>query len=133
MFSKNSDNEKLFEDWFKIYDKKLRGNLLMSGGESDQTSFMEALLESRSKIYVLPNDYNARLPYFANYNRPVKIVHGRHNDFEELRKKINQPQGYRCWHPQKELCLSKVKNISYYRQRLSKKVSTFMGNMSFKF
>lgn len=118
LFKKNSKNEFLFKKWIDLYDRKIQESKLISNSESDQTSFMEALLVSDSRIYVLPNVWNARLPYFANFNEPVKIVHGRHDDYEKLKSDLNSPQGHRCWHPQLEKCLYRQKNVRYYLDRL---------------
>jgi hypothetical protein len=121
LFKKNSKNEALFKQWFNIYEQKLKKNALHSRGESDQTSFMEALLESESRIYTLANEWNARLPFFLNLTEPVKVVHGRYGDYDQLRKKINWPVEQRCWNPQQKKCIYKKKNIFYYLYQLHKR------------
>ena len=52
---------------------------------------MEALLQVDIKTYVLQSMYNARTPYpFNLIAKPVKIIHGRHNNYSNIAKKLNQ-------------------------------------------
>ncbi|MGC9504483.1 hypothetical protein [Baaleninema sp.] len=125
-YRKNEKVQRFFAAWDRIYTEKLYNNSLNHVGESDQTAFMEAWLEVDIKIYVLPhNIWNARLPFFMLLNDPVRIVHGRHSDYEKLRTKLNSYLGHRCWHPQREECLYRRKNFKYYSQRLSTKFQEF--------
>jgi hypothetical protein len=106
-FKKNQQTEILFKAWHEIYEKKLRGGSLRES-ESDQTSFMEASLKSETKVYVLPSIWNARVFTYVFLNGSVKIVHHRlrqKDDYEQLRKRLNEETGPRCWDPQRKKCI----------------------------
>lgn len=112
-FKKNARNESLFRTWHESYEKKLRDGGLQQR-ESDQTSFMEALLNSESRVYVLPSIWNARLLTYVFLNGSVKIVHnreGRKENFEKLRKKLNVTTGIRCWDPKRKQCIYRKPNL----------------------
>ncbi len=116
-FKKNPRNESLFRTWYEIYEKKLRERNLRPR-ESDQAAFMEALLNSDSRVYVLPSIWNARLLTYVFLNGSVKIVHnreGQKEDFEKLRKKLNEFSGIRCWDPRRKECI-------YRKPKLLKKI-----------
>ncbi len=115
VFRKNSKNEMLFKKWDQIYEEKLRSGSL--GAENDQTSFMEALLTSEAKVYVLPNIFNARIPYYLTLNGLVKIVHGRWaGDYEKLRRKINKSSSHRGWDPTRRRCTFEGKYFTFLKK-----------------
>ena len=68
----------------------------------DQPAFMEALWRNPLCIYQLHNIYNLRIPYSA-YILPlaVKILHGRHLDFDKVGDRINReadkPRLWSAW------------------------------------
>jgi hypothetical protein len=122
LFKKNNNNEVLFSNWLKIFSKKVTSQFL--NRETDQTSLIEAWLESDSKIYVLSHDWNARTPYFFTLNKSVKIIHGRHKDYELVKRKLNQPepQEQRCWLPFEQRCVvnfSRRKALAYRLKHLT--------------
>lgn len=113
-FKKNERNEFLFRTWHESYEQKLReGNLRQKEGH--QPSFMEALLKSESRVYVLPSIWNARVLTYVFLNGSVKIVHCREEqikeDFEKLRKKLNVTTGIRCWDPRRKQCIYRKPNL----------------------
>ncbi|MBP0000451.1 MAG: hypothetical protein J7641_15870 [Cyanobacteria bacterium SID2] len=119
-YRKSEKVQQFFEAWDRIYESKFTNTDRLRKGESDQTAFMEAWLEVDVKIYVIPHSmWNARLPFFMLLNDSVRIVHGRHNDYEKLRTKINAFRGHRCWNPQQEKCMYRRKNLKYYAERMS--------------
>ncbi|MGH7198402.1 MAG: sulfotransferase [Candidatus Omnitrophota bacterium] len=101
LYRKNWKNDLLFNKWAKILERRLSQGI----EERDQTCLMEALIKSRSRAYVLPNVWNARTPFFINLLGTVKIVHGRHPDYEALRSKINITPAQRCWDPYRQTCI----------------------------
>jgi hypothetical protein len=94
VFKKNQENKKLFQSWYNIYNKKFKESF------HDQSAFMEALLKVKSRVYVLQNIYNARTPFHISFiNKPVKIIHGRHKNYERVKKEINKKTVNRSWRP----------------------------------
>jgi hypothetical protein len=103
LYRKHEKNASLFDEWQSIYSSYLDNDHLI-GKESDQTALMEALLKSDSRVYVLPDIWNARTPCYLSLHGSVKVVHGRHKDYEQLKKVINSSQRMRSWDPSKKRC-----------------------------
>ncbi|MDV3347123.1 hypothetical protein SPB21_11570 [Leptothoe sp. ISB3NOV94-8A] len=114
LYTKNERNDHLFDHWLKTYQTKLKQSTL--GKENDQTSFMEAWLKSTSKIYVLSHAWNARTPFFFTLNQSVKIIHGRHPNYEAIKVKLNKPHPsrHRCWLPVHQKCVMKKSGWLYH-------------------
>lgn len=87
----------LFERWQHIYEERLAA----TGQPDDQPALRQALWESEVQLGVLPPEYNFRfvLPTFAGRG-PVRILHGRHTDFEGLAARINGSASPRVFLPQ---------------------------------
>jgi hypothetical protein len=91
---------------------------------------MEALLETRCRVYVLQNNYNARTIYLDKYYGRVMLLHGRHRDLDLVADRINVTNEARIWIPRVERCvypgmpkLEAVKSIGTWAK---KKVSTVL-------
>jgi len=111
-FKKNERNESLFRSWHEIYDNKLRERALRHK-EGHQPAFMEALIQSKSIVYVLPSVWNARVLTYVFLNDSVKIVHCREESkeaYERLRLKLNETTGVRCWDPRRKQCIYRRPN-----------------------
>lgn len=124
-FKKNERNEFLFRTWHETYEQKRREGILRQK-EGHQPAFMEALLKSESKVYVLPSIWNARVLTYVFLNDSVKIVHnreGRKEDFEKLRKKLNVTTAIRCWDPKRKQCIYRKLNWS---KRIVRKLRTLL-------
>jgi len=94
LFKKNDDNKKLFSNWYSIYRNKFQEYTM------DQVAFMEALLYSKSRVYVLQNIYNARTPFYISLpNLSVKIIHGRCPNYEKIQSELNSVLSNRNWDP----------------------------------
>lgn len=112
LFKKSLNNDFLFKRWLEIFEAKVVNNSLRETWETDQTSFIEAWLEAQSKVYVLSYAWNARTPLFLNFSEPVKIIHGRHDDYERIEKELNKPRkntpaaNHRCWLPVENRCIT---------------------------
>jgi hypothetical protein len=98
VYRKNAENDFLFKEWYRRYEKELEEGLL-EGWRGTQEPFVAAFMTSKSRLHGLPNEYNARLPCYITLNKSVKIVHGRYDDYEKLRSLINTPSSHRCWDP----------------------------------
>ena len=72
--------------------------------ESDQSSFLEAWLHTAAKIYTLPPVWNFRVPFPATLNGAVRLVHGRHDDYARLARRLNAVTSIRSWCPRTERC-----------------------------
>lgn len=114
VFRKNARTEKLFMRWLQIYNERLNKGYCsadVGSGELDQTSFGMALMHSECRPYILPYNYNARLPFFLNLKGEVMLVHGWGVDYEEIRKRINITAAQRCWDPFRMRCVYGKRNI----------------------
>lgn len=100
LFRKNQHTERHFADWHACYEKNLKKH------PHDQPAFVEALSTSHCKVYILQNNWNARFIYPEKYAGRVMILHGRHNNFPALARRINSTQEARLWLPQAEACIS---------------------------
>lgn len=92
-YRKSDAIESLFKAWYlKCRENVYRG---------DQPPLMDALLEHRVKIYVLQPHYNLRLPFLVSVpGFKVKILHGRHRDFEKVAGIVNKDiEQQRVWNP----------------------------------
>ena len=104
-FRRSEQVEQHFRAWHRIYvDKIMRGALLEGQFEGDQASFIQAWLETESKIYTLPSVWNFRVPFPATLNGPVRLVHGRHDDYARLGRRLNAVTTIRSWCPTSERC-----------------------------
>lgn len=79
VFRRSAENRKLFEAWRDQYDV----------GVHDQPLFMKALLQANPKIYSLHTIYNARTPGLVAFlPEKVKLIHGRHQDYQDVARKL---------------------------------------------
>jgi hypothetical protein len=104
LFRKNAANDALFQAWIDIYSKKLLGNSRLK--ESDQTSFVEALFQSSSRLYPLPSEWNARFCFMNDFAEPVKILHGYSRNIGAIAQAINRNGNkHRVWVPHLKRCI----------------------------
>lgn len=85
-FKSHTETKKLLKSWLDIYQKQLRD----LNPPHDQPSFREALYKSDCTVYCLPEAYNFRItnPNVVWSNESVKIIHGRHSNYEALGKEL---------------------------------------------
>ncbi|WLE95551.1 MAG: hypothetical protein QTN59_12775 [Candidatus Electrothrix communis] len=99
-FKKTSEALEVLHDWPIEYKKQLAS---ASKPHHDQHSFRAALYHSAARFLVLPQEYNFRNigPNFAGKGSRVKIIHGRHANFERLESRLNANFDYRVFlmHP----------------------------------
>lgn len=99
VFRRNEVNRELFVKWLEVYQAKI------SRYQHDQGPLMEALLGSRSRVYVLRSVYNAKLSFHVSFMAgEVKIIHGRSDDFERVRSILNATPVNRSWDPVAQAC-----------------------------
>lgn len=67
--------------------------------ETDQRTFVEALLLSECRLHVLSARWNLRTPFFSSFSGPVHIVHGREDGDAELGEVLNRTWLNRAWDP----------------------------------
>ncbi|VEP11597.1 Glycosyl transferase family 8 (modular protein) [Hyella patelloides LEGE 07179] len=104
LYNKNENNDSLFSCWLDTYTKKLTVNSKLK--QSDQTSFVEALMQSKSRVYPLPPEWNARFCFINAFCEPVKILHGYSSNIEKIAQAINSaPKSSRVWIPHLKKCI----------------------------
>jgi len=67
-------------------------------GDNDQASLRETLWRTEDvRIWVAPPEYHFRFIFggFARY--PVRVLHGRAEDIEQVAYRVNKPLGMRIW------------------------------------
>lgn len=82
-FNKSDVCEKVIAKWLYIYRSQLQEN---KKPPHDQPAFRQAMFESGASIYALPEEFNFRTaqPNVVWANSKVKVIHGRHSDYEKL-------------------------------------------------
>lgn len=111
VFNNNDAVKKLIKNWLTIYQEKFRIY------RYDQTPFMESLLYSKVRVYVLQPVYNFRTPFLVPIPRSlkVKIFHGRVSDFESFQRKINYALVHRVWIPAARIIIySNIRSVVKY-------------------
>ncbi|MEZ4514367.1 MAG: putative nucleotide-diphospho-sugar transferase [Chloroflexota bacterium] len=116
LFKKSANNDRFFRKWREMYEEKVASQNLdewdgtLKKWEGDQTVFLQAWLESDSKICTLSFAWNARTPFFFIFTEPIKIIHGRPKDFEAINYEMNQKVDERAsrnrfWMPHQRLTM----------------------------
>ncbi len=92
----NDRTRSLFSLWEKLYQERLTS----TGVIDDQPSLRDALWQSDVSFATLPPEYNFRfiMPAFAGRGS-VKILHGRHPDYEALSASLNKSGSPRVFLP----------------------------------
>jgi hypothetical protein len=92
----NDRTRSLFALWEKLYQERLTS----TGVIDDQPSLRDALWKSDASFAALPPEYNFRfiMPAFAGRGS-VKILHGRHPDYEALSASLNKSGSPRVFLP----------------------------------
>lgn len=122
VYRNNAEVKQLFEDWLNIYREKL--NVY----PTDQTAFMEALLKSRVRHYVLLPFYNFREHFMVSLPPGrVKIIHGRPRDAEDLARRINADLRHRTWLPRREKVI--FRRPRSFKRRLKRWLKRGLGKI----
>ncbi|NEQ74622.1 MAG: hypothetical protein F6K23_17185 [Okeania sp. SIO2C9] len=116
-YRKNEANDRLFQEWLKIYSEKLSQNSQLR--QSDQTSCTEALMSSESRFYPLSSEWNTRFCFINTLQEPVKILHAYSSNIEKIAEGVNlEPNKLRAWVPHLRRCI--VFRPYTWRHRLGK-------------
>ncbi len=88
-FKRTKVTTAFFQSWLDIYKHQLKDKLKVP---HDQPAFRQAVYNNQLKIYTLPNEFNFRTesPNVIGRNYTVKVIHGRHTNYEAVSKLINQ-------------------------------------------
>ncbi len=79
----------VLENWLSTYKNQLTSDLMPP---HDQPAFRQALFQSEARVYCLSNEYNFRTTN-SNIvwgNVTIKVIHGRHDDYEKLSSLLNK-------------------------------------------
>jgi hypothetical protein len=70
-----------------------------SRGKADQPAFRRCAWQHGMRIVVLPPEYNYRTGEPATVVGPVRVVHGRHEDYRRVAAVLNERMGARAFPP----------------------------------
>lgn len=105
LFNKNSNVDNFLLTWYHIYKSGIEIY------KTDQNALMRTFLinDLNLKTYVLRNIYNARTNFCIEVMpTKVKIIHGRHLDFEEVNSCLNSYSDYnRAWNGYDLVCIAR--------------------------
>lgn len=68
-----------------------------AGGKADQPAFRRCAWEHEMRIVVLPPEYNYRTGEPGTVVGRVRVIHGRHDDYEQVAAKLNKSVGPRSF------------------------------------
>jgi hypothetical protein len=69
------------------------------GGRADQPAFRRCAWQHDLRLFVLPSEYNLRLGFPATVSELVRVIHGRHDNYQALAAQINDEHRLRTWPP----------------------------------
>lgn len=95
-FQKNEKTTGLLASWEETFFNMLNED---EGSYRDQHSLRDALYRSNVQLFVLPPEYNFRTicPNFAGKHCKIKIIHGRHAEFEKVADRLNNSDNARVF------------------------------------
>jgi hypothetical protein len=110
--------ESFMRDWQETYEAWLRdepfagagkasvrrvarsqatGRTQSLGGAADQPAFRRCAWQHRLSLFVLAPEYNLRLGEPMAVVERVRVIHGRHSDYDALAQRVNELHGPRIW------------------------------------
>jgi len=94
-YRSSSETDAFFSRWQDLHEESLD-----AGVERNQPSFARTVYESDIDYFVLPREYNCRIPRFGYLAHDAKIVHGRHTvSLSEVADRLNGPSDRRVYWP----------------------------------
>ncbi|HTA05932.1 MAG TPA: hypothetical protein VK774_06190, partial [Solirubrobacteraceae bacterium] len=81
----------------RIARSQAKGRTQSLGGAADQPAFRRCAWQHELSLFVLAPEYNLRLGEPMAVVERVRVIHGRHSDYETLAERVNEPQGPRIW------------------------------------
>jgi hypothetical protein len=103
--------------WEETYLAWLREEPFLGAGEvsrsgrGDQPAFRRCAWQHDVRVFPLAPQYNFRFDYPAAVAERVRVLHGRHGNYEALADRVNYKQGTRTWPPPLPLRAKVVKRI----------------------
>jgi hypothetical protein len=64
---------------------------------ADQPAFRRCAWQHGVRLFVLAPEYNFRFDYPTTVRERVRVIHGRHDDYEALAARINDKERLRAW------------------------------------
>ncbi len=125
------DTRALLGDWER---RQSRALLEMNDAYiPDQTTFAQALLESRCRFYVMQTAWNARLPYPERFAGPVAVVHAHLSEIgglslEQAAARVNATHGVRVWMPGLNAVIYRTMGVHRWLWLSVRGVPFFLGN-----
>ena len=118
VYQKNNNTHKLFTEWLKAYQ------IAINHYPHDQGPFMAALLRNPVHYYVLQPIYNFRTPFFVSLPAAkVKLIHGRVENYDRVKKAVNARICNRAWDPVKQAILhDEPSRVKLFRERINNKL-----------
>lgn len=89
-FKKSPKFSQFAAKWLLIHQKNLKRAISSRKNLTDQKAFREAVFLSDLRFVTLTPEYNCRFSFPGHLCGKVKILHGRHRDFEAFSQQINQ-------------------------------------------
>lgn len=79
----------LLTDWLATYERwsaepPFPGVGMEDGLPGDQPAFRRCVWEHRVQLCVIGHEYNLRTPHCGQVAQPVRVIHGRHEDYERV-------------------------------------------------
>lgn len=72
-------------------------SVVSRSGRGDQPAFRHCAWQHGIRLFVLPPEYNFRYMHPTTLRELVRIIHGRHDDYEALAAQVNWRRGMRSW------------------------------------
>lgn len=95
-YKRSEATKELFSEWNDRFEKLLE----TEGIERGQPSLAQSVYHTDVNYFVLPREYNCRVPRFGYLGSSVKIIHGRSTiGLESLSEKLNSDNGPRVYWP----------------------------------
>ena len=97
-YRRNDKTARMFANWIRIYEHDQEqkqdwvfpeGAKLFSKSLTDQPALRRAMYESDVRIGTLPAEYNCRLPFPGYLQGGVKVIHGRTENPEAMKDRLN--------------------------------------------
>ena len=90
------NNQTIKQVWAKTFERFIAHSHIY--GNTDQAPLRETLwYDFDGKMYVTPLEYHCRYQHGVYAFDPVRVLHGRVGDLEEIGKAINKTAGHRIW------------------------------------
>lgn len=88
--------EETYAAWLRE-EPFLGAGMASRGGRADQPAFRRCAWQHDVRLFVLAPEYNFRIGYPTTVVERVRVIHGRHSDYDALAARINDEQRPRTW------------------------------------